>query len=128
MLGIWAPPSRFIEPLIALSIAYVGIENFFVKTAENRWRITFPFGLIHGFGFAGALREIELPREQIPTALVFFNLGVEAGQLAVMAVVVPVVFYLRKREGFVPRGAFALSGAVALAGLCWFVERIVRGG
>jgi hydrogenase/urease accessory protein HupE len=126
-LGAWVPPSRVIEPLIALSIAYVGVENFFVKNAENRWRITFPFGLVHGFGFAGALREIELPREQIPTALVFFNVGVEIGQLAVMALVLPAVFYLRKREGFVPRGAQAISGAVALAGLFWFVDRIVHG-
>jgi hydrogenase/urease accessory protein HupE len=126
-LGTWVPPSRVIEPLIALSIAYVGVENFFVKSVENRWRITFPFGLVHGFGFAGALREIELPRDQIPTALVFFNLGVEAGQLAVMALVLPAVFYLRKKDGFVPRGAQAVSGAVALAGLFWFVDRIVHG-
>ncbi len=125
-LGTWVPPSRVIEPLIALSIAYVGVENFFVKNTENRWRITFPFGLVHGFGFAGALREIELPREQIPTALVFFNLGVEAGQLAVMAFVLPAVYYLRKKDGFVPRGTQAVSGAVALAGLFWFVDRLIR--
>ncbi len=125
--GAWVPPSRVIEPLIALSIAYVGVENFFVKSAEKRWRITFPFGLVHGFGFAGALREIELPRAQIPTALVFFNVGVEAGQLAVMALVLPAIYFLRKKEGFVPRGVQGVSGAVALAGLFWFVERIVHG-
>ncbi len=126
-LGAWVPPSRVVEPLIALSIAYVGVENFFVKSAEKRWRVTFPFGLIHGFGFAGALREIELPRAQVPTALVFFNVGVEVGQLAVMALVLPVIYYLRKREGFVPRGAQAVSGAVALAGLFWFVDRVLHG-
>jgi hydrogenase/urease accessory protein HupE len=127
-LGTWSPSPRIVEPLIALSIAYVGIENFFVKSAEKRWRITFPFGLVHGFGFAGALREIELPHAQVPTALVFFNVGVEVGQLAVMALVLPVVYYLRNKDGFVPRGIQAVSGAVALAGLFWFVERIVRGG
>jgi hydrogenase/urease accessory protein HupE len=127
-LGAWAPPSRVVEPLIALSIAYVGIENFFVKSAENRWRITFPFGLVHGFGFAGALREIALPRADVPSALVCFNVGVEAGQLAVLAVALPLVFYLRTRSWFSMRGIGALSGAVALAGVFWFVERVVRGG
>jgi hydrogenase/urease accessory protein HupE len=126
-LGVWVPPSRLIEPLIALSIAYVGIENFFVKSAEKRWRITFPFGLVHGFGFASALREIELPHEQVPTALVFFNLGVEVGQLAVMAPLLPLIYFLRKKTPFVPRGVEAVSGAVALAGLFWFVDRIVHG-
>jgi hypothetical protein len=126
VLGVWTPAPRFVEPLIALSIAYVGIENFFVASAEKRWRITFPFGLIHGFGFAGALREIELPRPQIPQALVLFNVGVEVGQLAVMAVALPLVLHLRKQKGFVPRGAFALSGAVTIAGLFWFVERLVH--
>ena len=91
VLGVWAPSPRIVEPAIALSIVWVGIENFFVKNAEGRWRITFPFGLIHGFGFAGALREIELPRARVPLALVSFNLGVEVGQLAVMAVVVPLI-------------------------------------
>src|SRR5262245_2561721 len=61
-LGVWAPRSSIVEPAIALSIAYVGVENFFVKNAEKRWRITFPFGLLHGFGFASALREIALPK------------------------------------------------------------------
>ncbi len=73
-----SPPSRS-------SIAYVGVENLFVTDASKRWRITFPFGLIHGFGFAGALREIALPRAQVPIALVSFNLGVELGQLAVLS-------------------------------------------
>src|SRR6185295_8482239 len=91
VLDVWSPSSRVIEPAIALSIAYVGIENFFVKDASKRWRITFPFGLIHGFGFAGALQEINLPRSAIPTALVSFNLGVEAGQLAVLAIVLPLI-------------------------------------
>jgi hypothetical protein len=122
-LGFWAPPSRVIEPLIALSVAYVGVENFFVASVEKRWRITFPFGLIHGFGFAGALREIALPRAQIPSALVLFNAGVEVGQIAVMALALPLVLFLRS-NGNRTRCTFALSGAVALAGLFWFVVRI----
>src|SRR5262249_30813916 len=66
-LSVFAPSPRIVEPAIALSIAYVGVENLFVKDASKRWRITFPFGLIHGFGFAGALREIALPRAELPT-------------------------------------------------------------
>ncbi|HEY8076185.1 MAG TPA: HupE/UreJ family protein [Labilithrix sp.] len=126
--GVLAPSPRIVEPAIALSIAYVGVENFFVKDGSKRWRITFPFGLIHGFGFAGALREINLPRAEIPTALVSFNLGVEAGQLAVMAVVLPIVFLLRdKQSWFDPKAVRILSGGVALAGGIWFVTRVAFG-
>ena len=128
VLGILTPSSRIIEPAIALSIAYVGIENFFVKDASKRWRITFPFGLIHGFGFAGALQEVGLAKAQIPVALVTFNLGVEAGQLAVLALVVPLLVLLRdKQRWFDPTGIRVLSGAVAVAGGIWFVSRIVSG-
>jgi len=127
VLGIFTPSPKFVEPAIALSIAYVGIENFFVKDASKRWRITFPFGLIHGFGFAGALQEINLPRAQIPTALVTFNLGVEAGQLFAMSLVLPMVMLIRQKDWFEPRGVRVLSGAVALAGCVWFVIRIAEG-
>jgi hydrogenase/urease accessory protein HupE len=126
-LGFFTPSPRFVEPAIALSIAYVGIENFFVKDASKRWRITFPFGLIHGFGFAGALAEINLPRAQVPVALVTFNLGVEAGQLFAMSLVVPMVMLIRQKEWFEPKGVRVLSGAVALAGGIWFVMRIAAG-
>ena len=99
-LSIFAPSPRLVEPAIALSIAYVGIENLFVADASKRWRITFPFGLIHGFGFAGALREIALPHAQVPVALVSFNLGVEIGQLAVLAVASPLVLTIRRAPWF----------------------------
>ena len=123
-LDVWSPSPRFVEPMIAMSIAYVGLENFFLKNAEKRWRITFPFGLIHGFGFAGALQEIGLPREQIPTALVTFNAGVEIGQLGVLAVILPVIFWLRKLDWFQRYGVKVLSGLIVVAGLAWFAERI----
>lgn len=128
VLGVFTPSPKFVEPAIALSIAYVGIENFFVKDASKRWRITFPFGLIHGFGFAGALTEINLPRAQIPTALVTFNLGVEAGQLFAMSLVVPMVMLIRQKDWFEPRGVQVVSAAVALAGGFWFVWRVAFGG
>lgn len=123
-LGVWAPSPRIIEPAIALSIAYVGVENFFVKDAEKRWRITFPFGLIHGFGFAGALQEVALPKADVPWALFLFNLGVELGQLAVLAPVLPLLLWLRKREGFRTKGVKALSALIIAAGLVWFIARV----
>jgi hydrogenase/urease accessory protein HupE len=125
-LGVWAPSPRIVEPAIALSIAYVGVENFVVKNAEKRWRITFPFGLVHGFGFAGALAEIELPRPKIPMALLMFNLGVEAGQLAAMAIVLPIVLVALRREWFRKWGVKGLSVLVTLAGLGWFVQRVLE--
>ena len=127
VLGIFSPSPRFVEPAIALSIAYVGIENFFVKDGSKRWRITFPFGLIHGFGFAGALQQINLPRAEVPAALVSFNLGVEAGQLFAMSLVLPMVMLIRQKDWFEPKGVRVLSGAVALAGAMWFVIRIAAG-
>lgn len=127
VLGIFSPSPKFVEPAIALSIAYVGIENFFVKDASKRWRITFPFGLIHGFGFAGALQEANLPRAQVPAALITFNLGVEAGQLFAMSLVLPMVMLIRQKDWFEPRGVRVVSGAVALAGGIWFVIRIAGG-
>jgi hydrogenase/urease accessory protein HupE len=123
-LGVWAPSSRIVEPAIALSIAYVGVENWFVRDASRRWLITFPFGLIHGFGFAGAIREISLPSDQVPAALAAFNIGVEAGQVAVLLVVLPVLLWLRKNRWFADRGLKAVSAAIAVAGVFWFVTRL----
>jgi hypothetical protein len=123
-LDVWSPSPKIIEPAIALSIAYVGAENFFVKDAAKRYWITFPFGLVHGFGFAGALREIAMPKADVPAALLLFNLGVEAGQLAVLAVALPLVFHLRKREAFRTRGVKIASLAIIAAGLVWFVSRV----
>jgi hydrogenase/urease accessory protein HupE len=123
-LSVVTPSPRLVEPLIALSIAYVGVENLFVKDAGKRWRITFPFGLVHGFGFAGALREIALPRAQIPVALVSFNVGVEAGQLGVLAIVLPLVLAARRAPLFRERGIKLASLGIAFAGMVWFVVRI----
>ncbi len=123
-LGVWAPSPSIVEPAIALSIAYVGVENFFVKNAEKRWRITFPFGLIHGFGFAGALQEVAMPKADVPCALVLFNVGVEAGQLAVLALVLPLIYLARKKEAFREQGVKVVSGAIAVAGVVWFISRV----
>jgi hypothetical protein len=128
VLGVWTPSPSFIEPAIALSVAYVGCENFFVKSADRRWLITFPFGLVHGFGFAGALGELQVPREQLIPALVSFNLGVEAGQLAVLSVVLPLLLWARRREWFLTYGVRALSAVVVLLGAGWFTLRVTGMG
>jgi hypothetical protein len=124
-LGVFAPSPRVIEPLVALSIAYVGVENLFVKDASRRWRITFPFGLVHGFAFASALREIALPRAQIPVALVSFNVGVELGQLGVLAIALPLAVAARRAPRFGDRGVKVVSTTIALAGVVLFVVRLV---
>ena len=123
-LGVWTPSPRFIEPAIALSIAYVGFENFLIKDPEKRWRITLPFGFIHGFGFAGALLERHLPRSRLPLALFGFNSGVEAGQLAVLALVLPLVLVARRSEVVKARVVPALNVVVIVLGLGWLVLRV----
>jgi hydrogenase/urease accessory protein HupE len=127
-LDVWVLSARVIEPAIALSVAYVGLENFFVRDGAKRWRITFPFGLVHGFGFASALREIAIARAELPAALVGFNLGVEAGQLGVLAVLLPIVLWLRKRRWFAgarPIDGVRLSSAmVVVIGAAWFAVRV----
>jgi hydrogenase/urease accessory protein HupE len=133
VLGIWTPPASVVEPAIALSIAYVGVEDLLASSERSkwkpdpakRWRITFPFGLVHGFGFASALKEIGLAKASIPTALVAFNLGVESGQLAVLSVVLPLLIALRKKAWLTDRGVRLASIVVIAAGLVWFVARVV---
>ena len=120
---VWAPSPRLVEPLIALSIAYVGIENWFVRDGRGRWKITSLFGLVHGFGFAGALRDVAVPSANVPTALLAFNLGVELGQVAVLALLLPLVLAVRRTETWARVGMRACTMTVALAGLVWFVSR-----
>ena len=126
-LGIWAPSPALVEPMIAMSIAYVGIENLILREVASRWRLTFLFGLVHGFGFAGALREVHFERESVPLVLASFNVGVELGQLAVLAAVVPVVLFLRRERWFQTAGVVALNGGVATMGLAWAVARVLGG-
>src|SRR5262245_36594146 len=122
--GVWVPRPTLVEPAIALSIAYVGIENCVRPDMRRRWRLTFLFGLVHGFGFAGALREVALSAAQVPLALASFNVGVEAGQLAVLAAVLPAVSWLGRRAWFAAHGVRLASMAISAAGLCWFVVRV----
>jgi HupE / UreJ protein len=124
--GIVSLSPAIVEPLIALSITYVAIENLFTSTLKP-WRLAlvFAFGLLHGMGFAGVLSELGLPRSEFLTALVTFNLGVEAGQLAVLALALVVVGWWRRGEAgryrrWVVQPA---SVAIALVGAYWTIVR-----
>ena len=122
-LGGFAPGARFVEPAVALSVAYVGAENLFTRSVRHRWMLTLPFGFIHGFAFASGLLPLGLPRAQLPAALFAFNLGVEGGQLFVLALLLPPLTYLDSR-GWYPRVARGVSVGIVLAGLLWFVQRV----
>jgi hydrogenase/urease accessory protein HupE len=113
-----------VEPLIAVSILYVGLENIFRQETKRRWLLTFAFGLIHGFGFASVLRELAIGADGgaiVP--LLSFNLGVEAGQIAMAALALPLIWKLKQQPSFAIRYAPACSMLVALAGGYWLVER-----
>jgi hydrogenase/urease accessory protein HupE len=119
--------SRIVEPLIAASIVYVGIENLVRgDDPKGRWLLTFAFGLVHGFGFASVLRELGVGSNgsSIAIPLVSFNLGVELGQIAIAALVLPVIWKLRAKPVFISRWVPACSVLVALLGGYWFVQRV----
>jgi hydrogenase/urease accessory protein HupE len=122
-LGLVELPPTVVEPAIALSIAYVGAENFFLKSTDRRWIIAFVFGLVHGFGFAGVLREMGLPERGLVISLLSFNVGVEMGQLAVVAVVLPLILLMR-RLPWHRRATYAISAVITGFGLYWFFQRI----
>jgi hydrogenase/urease accessory protein HupE len=116
-----------VEPLIAASIIYVGIENILSRTWDKRWLLAFGFGLIHGCGFASALKEAGVGRDGAGVALPLFsfNLGVELGQIGIAALVLPLIWKLRQTPNFTYRYAPVCSTVIALAGSYWLIERVV---
>jgi len=128
-LNIVSPPVRIIEPAIALSIIYVGADNLLVNSSGDgrdvRAWIAFAFGFIHGFGFANVLREMDLPARALGWSLFSFNVGVEIGQLLVVAVVATTLAAVRTRNETAGRQlAFAGSIVVIAAGAFWFIQRV----
>jgi hydrogenase/urease accessory protein HupE len=117
---------RIVEPMIALSIAYVAIENLTTSQLKP-WRvaIVFAFGLLHGMGFAGVLKDLGLPRSEFLTALVTFNVGVEAGQLTVItAAYLLVAWWAQTRPWYRYRFVMPASAAIAATGIFWTIQRI----
>jgi hydrogenase/urease accessory protein HupE len=123
-LGFVSLSSNIVEPLIALTIVYVALENVFRVSVTRRWLLTFVFGLAHGLGFVGALKEITVSRNELLLSLVSFNLGIEFGQLFVIAIAMPLLYWLYKYSWSVSfRRAFSV-GVVGLGGV-WLAERII---
>lgn len=115
-------PNAWTETAIALSIIYVALENFFTRKVEGRWRDTFFFGLVHGFGFASGLTEMGVPQRAILPALASFNLGVEIGQIGVVMIVVPLLVLIDRRfcgGRRSPRLVQVCSGVIACLGAWW---------
>ncbi|MDP9192502.1 MAG: HupE/UreJ family protein [Acidobacteriota bacterium] len=124
--GFVSLPASIVEPLIALSIVYVAIENVFTEKL-HAWRplIVFCFGLLHGMGFAGVLSEIGLPRSEFVPALLAFNAGVELGQLSVIFIAFLLVSLpFREKPWYRRRIVVPGSLAIAAVGLYWFVQRV----
>ena len=131
-LGLVGLAQAPVEALIALSIVFLAVEivkqNPKAPNLAERapWIVAFLFGLIHGFGFAGALREIGLPESDVPTALLTFNLGVEAGQLVIVAAVMLAITALRRFAPARLRTSTVVSSyAIGITASFWFIERLI---
>ena len=120
-------PVRLVESGIAVTIVYVAVQNLRGAPTEQRWRLTFFFGLIHGFGFASVLGEMNLPTTGLVRCLLSFNLGVEIGQLAFVAAALPLVMLLRKSK-HERRIVRTLCVLLALFGTAWFLDRALNLG
>jgi hydrogenase/urease accessory protein HupE len=121
--GVFTLSPSLVEPAIAASIAFVGLENLLHPTIRRRVLLTFVLGLVHGFGFAGLLAELGLPQGNLAVALVSFNGGVELGQAAICLLLLPLLLRMRRWPVWERRGVPALSIAVALFGIYWLIER-----
>jgi hydrogenase/urease accessory protein HupE len=121
--GIISVKPQVVESAIALTIAYVAAENCFRAQERRRWLLTFAFGLIHGMGFAGALKEVGLPQNNFIGSLLSFNVGVELGQLSLVAVALPMLLRLRRFTWY-RKFVYTVSGFIFLIALYWFFQRI----
>lgn len=123
-LGIVTAPGNIVEPLIALSIVWIAIENcLFKKTSKWRSIVVFGFGLLHGLGFAAVLSEYGLPKDDLVPSLLAFNLGVELGQVSIILMAFAITFMIRKKTWFRSRVQIPISLLIGSVGLFWFLER-----
>lgn len=125
VLDVVVLPAALVEPAIAASIVWVAAENFFYRDVGRRWKIAFLLGLVHGFGFAGVLRDFGLPPDALALALAFFNVGVEIGQIVIVAVAVPLLRLVDRATGGErdARLVMAASALVGALGAWWLIER-----
>ena len=122
-LGLVTLPSRVVESAIAVSVLIAGLSNLYPQLIGRRWVVAFAFGLIHGFGFAGVLADLGLPPDALLLSLITFNLGVECGQLVLVAGVLPLAYVLRHTWTY--QRVVVAAGSLATAGiaLLWLIER-----
>ncbi len=113
----------WVEALIAVTICYVAVENIFVQRAKWRWALTAIFGLIHGMGFAGALAETGLPKDNLIGTLLMFNLGVETGQLMVLCLLLPLLIWLQKFPWY-RKFMISTSCLIFVLAFYWLIERL----
>jgi hypothetical protein len=128
MKNIITLPAQIVEPIIALSILFVSVENIILSELKT-WRIliVFLFGLIHGLGFASALNEIGLPRNKFPISIFSFNLGVEIGQITIIGLVfLFIILPAGKKLWYKKTIAYPLSAIIGLIAVYWTVQRIIR--
>jgi hypothetical protein len=131
-LGVLNVPTKPLTAVIALSIVFLAMELVRYEhgrtslTIRNPWVVSFGFGIIHGLGFAGGLMALGLPRSEIPLALLFFNIGVEIGQLIFILVVLMVMYSLRKMEWVTPRWSRPVPAyAIGTLAMFWFIGRFL---
>ncbi|GAB5487459.1 MAG: HupE/UreJ family protein [Parasphingorhabdus sp.] len=131
-LGYLSLPSQPVEAVIALSIVFLAVEIVKMKPEERRlserfpWMVAFLFGLLHGFGFAGALAEIGLPKDDVPLALLTFNLGVEIGQLMIVAAGLAVLALIKRfQDSWMQPTKTATAYGIGIIATYWFIERMV---
>jgi len=120
-------PSNWVEIAVAISIIYVAIENFYTRKIDSRWKDTFAFGFIHGFGFASGLIELGIPQRAIVPALASFNIGVEVGQISVVLLILPLLFLIDKYLTNGERSkkiVFVSSAIIACFGAYWMLVRL----
>ncbi len=123
-LEIISLPSRLVESAIAASVVFAALNNLRGTIESKRWVMAFAFGLIHGFGFASVLADLGLPQGALVLALVGFNAGVELGQLAIVAVFLPLAFALRGTSFYRVGVLKAGSVLVAMLAAWWLVQRL----
>ncbi len=123
VLGIVSLPSRWVESAIALSVVLAALNNLRPVVGHSRWVAAFAFGLLHGFGFAGALQDLGLPTGSLAVSLFGFNVGVELGQLALVAVFLPIAYATRSTRAYRQVAFLGGSAAVAVIATVWFAER-----
>jgi hypothetical protein len=126
-VGLVRLPAGIVEPLIALSIAWIGVENLVPRLREGRHRLllVFGFGLLHGLGFASALSELQAPQGSFLLALLGFNVGIELGQIAVIALALLLTGAFLRRPAYGPWIARPASLLIACMGLAWTLERVI---